>query len=58
MSGLSDLIDVFKMQEIKPEMRIRLIKKLGVAINNEHGMNLTDEVVEELVFLIENEPKY
>jgi hypothetical protein len=54
MIGVSDLLNVYNMKEIKAETRIRLIKKLGIAINYEYASNLTEEVVEELVNLLES----
>jgi len=42
------LIDVFRMQELSAETRIRVIEKLGVAINYELGSNVTEDIVKEL----------
>lgn len=50
---MSDLIAVFRMEEINPKTRARLIIKLGNAINHEHGMNLTEAVVFELVQILD-----
>lgn len=46
---MNELINVFRMNEIKPETRASIIIKLGQAINAEHGMNLTEPLVYELV---------
>lgn len=54
---MKNLIDVFRMAEIKQETRIKLIKDLGLAINNQYAMNITDDVVSELVNLLESEIK-
>ena len=50
---MKELIEIFRMNEIKKETRIRLLKKLGMAINDQHGMNLTEAVVYELVLLLD-----
>jgi hypothetical protein len=47
------LIDVFKMDEIQKETRIKVIKQLGRAINQEYGSNITEEIVVELVLLLD-----
>jgi len=51
------LFDIYRASEIKPETRISLIKKMGGAINNSVGMNLTEPLVYELVLLLDaNDP--
>jgi hypothetical protein len=45
------------MTEISIETRIRLIKQLGDAINYEHGANLTEPIVYELVLLLDPNDK-
>lgn len=52
---MKDLIAVFKMKEIEPKTRARLIIKLGRAINHEYAMNLTEAVVFELVSILDPE---
>jgi len=42
------LIDVFRMSELSVETRVRVIEKIGVAINHEFGANITEDVVKEL----------
>lgn len=49
---MNELVNVFRMNEIKPETRASIIIKLGKAINDEHGMNLTEPLVYELVMLL------
>lgn len=49
---MKELIDVFRMTELSPETRIRVLVKLGRAINDEHGANLTEPIVYELVKLL------
>ena len=46
---MKDLIDVFRMNEISVETRIKIIIQLGYAINNRYGANLTNRLVYELV---------
>lgn len=43
------LIEVFRMVEVTPQTRVRIIIQLGKAINMEHGMNITEPLVYELV---------
>lgn len=50
--NMKALIDVFRMKEISALTRIRIIKKLGKAINDDIGMNITGELVDELVTLL------
>jgi hypothetical protein len=49
---VSDLIAVFKMEEVSIETRIRLIQKIGNAINYQYAANVTDELVDELVGIL------
>lgn len=53
MVSMQALIDVFKMDEIQKETRIKVIKQLGRAINQEYGSNITEEIVVELVLLLD-----
>lgn len=55
MSNMSALIDVFRMSEIEPKTRARVIIKLGSAINNELGGNYTEPLVCELVKILDPE---
>ena len=43
------LIEVFRMVEVTPQTRVRIIIQLGNAINMEYGMNVTQPLVYELV---------
>jgi hypothetical protein len=54
---MKELIEVFRMSELKVETRIKIIMKLGKAINNEHGMNITEPLVYELVKALDAENK-
>ena len=47
------LIDVFRMDEIAPKTRARIIIKLGVAINMQHGGSITAALVFELVTILD-----
>lgn len=51
-ASVSSLIEVFRMDELSPEVRERIIRKLGFAINDSFGMNLTEEIVVELVLAL------
>ena len=50
---MKQLLDVAQMTMITKEARIRIIKKLGTAINAQYACNLTEEIVVELVLLID-----
>ena len=45
---MKELIDVFRMEELLPETRIKVMRKLGVAINHRLGGNFTEDLVAEL----------
>ncbi len=46
---MKELIEVFIMNEVSVGVRCKIIIKLGNAINAEHGMNITESLVYELV---------
>jgi len=50
---MKELIDVFRMDEIGPKTRARIIIALGNAINDQRGMNITESIVFELVSLLD-----
>ena len=50
---MKDLIDVFRMDEVDPKIRARIIIKLGNAINYTYGANITEPIVHELVSLLD-----
>lgn len=50
---MKELIDVFRMNEIDPKTRARIIIKLGKAINYEYAANLTEGIVFELVSILD-----
>lgn len=43
------IIDVFQMENISDDTKINILVKLGKAINHEHAMNITEELVCELI---------
>ena len=51
---MNDLIEVFRMSEVSSEVRARIIVKLGRAINDTYGMNITEPLVYELVKLLDD----
>lgn len=51
------LIEVFKMEMIKPATRAKIIIKLGGAINNKYAANITEPIVFELVSLLDPDNK-
>lgn len=53
MSNIAAMTDIFKMDMIDKKVRAKLIIKLGTAINNEYGMNLTEALVYEMVKLLD-----
>lgn len=49
MSNISAVIDIYRMDELKPETKAKILLQLGKAINNEYGMNLTNALIKELL---------
>lgn len=52
---MKSLIEVFRMDEINPKVRAKVIIELGHAINAEYGMNITEALVCELVSILDSE---
>ena len=50
---METLIQVFRMNELSIETRIKIIKKLGGAINDQFAMNITEPLVYELVLALD-----
>lgn len=50
---MKELIDVYRMNEISIDARIKIIKKLGEAINHQMCSNITAPLVYELVLLLD-----
>lgn len=46
---MKSLIEVFRMSEITPKTRVKIIIQLGQAINDQYCMNITEPLVYELV---------
>ena len=46
------IIQIFRMEEVPKALRIRIIKKLGRAINDQYGSNITEPLVYELVLAL------
>lgn len=46
---MNSLIEVFRMDEVTPKTRAKIIIKLGEVINDQYGANLTEPLVYELV---------
>lgn len=56
-TNMKELIEVFRMNEVSIGVRCRIIIQLGIAINAEHGMNITEPLVYELVKQLDPENK-
>ena len=54
---MKSLIEVFRMEEISPKVRAGIIIRLGQAINNQYGMNLTEALVYELISILDPDNK-
>ena len=52
-TDMHELIEVFRMNEVSIATRCKIIIKLGRTINDEHGMNITEPLVYELVKLLD-----
>jgi len=50
---MKELIEVFRMNELTPKVRASIIIRLGQAINNQYGMNLTEALVYELITILD-----
>lgn len=54
---MKEIIEVFRMIEIDPKTRAKIIIKLGQGVNTENGMNITEPIVVELVKILDPENK-
>ncbi|TFD96676.1 hypothetical protein E2605_07605 [Dysgonomonas capnocytophagoides] len=52
---MKSLIEVFRMEEVSKETRVKIIIKLGRAINDQYGANITEGIVFELVSILDPE---
>lgn len=54
---MKEILEIFKAPELSPEAKIKVIKKLGEALNFEMGTNWTEPVVDELVEILRKQMK-
>lgn len=52
---MESLIQVFRMNELRVRTRIKIMKKLGAAINHQFCANCTEELVIELCLALDPE---
>lgn len=52
---MKEIIDVFRMEELQPKTRAKIIIQLGRLINDQFGSNITEPIVYELVSVLEPE---
>lgn len=52
---MKEIIDVFRITEIDSKTRARIIIQLGIAINREYSMNITEALVYELVQILDKD---
>lgn len=52
---MESIIQIFRMSELSIETRIKIMKKLGIAINNQFAANCTEALVYELVLALDPE---
>ena len=50
---MDSIIQIFRMKELSKETRIKIIKRLGRAINHEMACNITEPLVYELVLALD-----
>ena len=50
---MDSIIQIFRMSELSIEARIKIIKKLGIAINYQFAANCTEALVYELVLALD-----
>lgn len=50
---MESLIQIFRMTEISVASRIKIIKRLGSALNHQMGGNITEGLVYELVLALD-----
>ncbi len=52
---MEDIIQIFRMEELTKDVRIRIMVKLGDAINYKYASNVTEPLVVELILLLDPE---
>lgn len=50
---MESIIQVFRMTELSVQTRIKIIKRLGQAINHQFASNITEGLVYELVIALD-----
>tara|TARA_Y100000310_G_C20168686_1_gene572591 strand:+ start:124 stop:339 length:216 start_codon:yes stop_codon:yes gene_type:complete len=55
MKRMEDIIQIFRMEELTKDVRIRIMVKLGDAINYKYASNVTEPLVVELILLLDPE---
>lgn len=50
---MESIIQIFRMRELSIEARIKIMKSLGTAINNQFGANVTEPLIYELVLVLD-----
>tara|TARA_R110000772_G_scaffold239773_1_gene351860 strand:+ start:410 stop:571 length:162 start_codon:yes stop_codon:yes gene_type:complete len=50
---MKEVIAVFEMKNISDDTKIKVLRKLGRALNDEYAMNWTGEIIDELVDILE-----
>lgn len=54
---MKELIEVFRMEELSPQTRIKILKELGRLMNFQYAANITEPVIRELIYLLEQKIK-
>lgn len=52
---MKSLIEVFRMEELSNKTKANIIVKLGIAINVQYAMNITEPIVAELVYQLDSD---
>lgn len=52
---MESIIQIFRMSELSVNVRISIMKKLGMAINHQFASNCTEELVIELILALDPE---
>ena len=52
---MSEMIAIFRAKELSKDTRGKVITQLGRALNNQYGMNWTEDIVAELLAALDEE---
>jgi len=52
---MEEIFFIFKMEEISVKTKVRIMRKLGAAMDNQMGMNYTGDIIDELVALLDGD---